>query len=276
MKVALAIQSNNKSKLQKQNISFGAGLTPKMMYEIQHADVLEISDKLAQKGILTDFKGNKVIAWCCDKTVDIFQQLNKGVPKGIYVEDFNSLNVDNPNMYGFCNLAPIALKKGSDEIVPSRTVFFNTLHNWDEIDSISDKNYLTRYSGTDFFLDIPSHEFCHVIQEDHLLDLYDGETLLEILQLIHSPNQIIEYQKKYGTQVSKICSYAKTNQLEAVACDLSKQIANSLDKSRLIPIKNPFARIPYQEDDLSLTQKLKTKINPLNGILRNFWNGKFD
>ena len=80
------------------------------MQEIQRADILEISSRLAKKGIPTDFKGNKIIAWCCDKTIEIFEQINQkfktnlSLPKGIFVENFQSLNVDTPNMYGFCNL----------------------------------------------------------------------------------------------------------------------------------------------------------------------------
>ena len=275
-------QNKNLQNSQKQKIVFGAGLTKKMVLEIQKTDVLEIADRLAQKGVPTDFKGNKILAWGSDKTVDIFQQLNNkfglriALPKGIYAEDFSSLNVDNPNLYGFCNLAPTKLKKGSDEIVPSRTIFFNTLHNWNKIDLIADKLYANKHLGTDFFLEIPFHEFFHVVHENHLLDLYDGEILLEKLQLVENPEQIAEYQKKYGPQVSKICHCAETSPLDAIACDLSRQIVNSIDKNNLTPNKNPFARIPYQEEDLSLFQKMQTKINPLKGTLRNFWNGKFE
>lgn len=253
-----------------------------MMQEIQHADVLEISNRLANKGIPTDFKGNKVIAWCCDKTVGYFEQLNEkfgtqlALPKGIYAEDFRNLNVDSSTMYGFCNLAPVELKKGSDEIIPSRVVFFNTLHNWNDINSISDTRYVKKHSGTDFFLDIFLHEFSHVAHEDRLLGEFDGATLLEMLESVKSPQQALSYKKKYGAQVSKVCRYASTDQLEAVACDLSKRMAKSIDKTTLSPTKNPFSKLPYQEEDLSLCQNLKTKIYPLNKILRNFWNGKFD
>ncbi len=52
--------------------------------------------------------------------------LKLALPKGIFVEDFKDLNVDNPSMYGFCNLAPTKLKKNSDEITPSRIIFFNS------------------------------------------------------------------------------------------------------------------------------------------------------
>lgn len=277
-------------------MNFGAGLTPKMMDEIQKADALEISDKLGQKGIPSDFKDNKVVAWGCAKTVEIFEQINKkygtnlALPRGIYVEDFEKLNIEDKNAVGFCNMAPTYLIKGSNDITPSRVIYFDTLNNkrekahpnkkwlydWNNINAISDYNFITGGSGTNFVLDVFIHEPSHVEHEEHLLDLYDGEVLLEMLKTVQSPAEVLRYQKKYGSQVSRICDYAMANPLEAVACDLSRQIVSSLDKNTLIPIKNPFARIPYQNQDLSLTQRIQARIQPLNSILRNFWNGKFD
>ncbi len=101
MKVIFSFQNNNYIKPQNSKINFGAGLTPKMMEEIQKTDVLEISKKFVQKGISTDFKGNKVIAWCCDKTVVILEELNNrfgqklALPSALEVENFERLNVGN-------------------------------------------------------------------------------------------------------------------------------------------------------------------------------------
>lgn len=282
MKAAFFGQSNNNISGKKPKIvAFGGGLTPKIMQEIHKTDVVAISSKLVQKGIPNDFKGDKVLAWCCDKTVDIFQQLNQrfglklALPQGIYVEDFRKLNVDNPQMYGFCNLAPFELRKGFSEDVPSRILFFNSLHKWEDIDSISDRRYKEKFASTDFFLDIPFHEFVHSAQEDRLLDLYDDEILLEKLLSLTDPKQIEMYQKKYGDKVSRISNYALNSPLDAVACDLSRRIANSINKVNLTPTKNPFAGSPYQ-DNVSSFQKLQLKLNPLNNILKKFWNGEFE
>lgn len=282
MKIVFSNQNNNCVKPQNKKVNFEAGLTPKMMQEIQHADVLDISKKLEAKSIPNDFNGNNGIAWYCNKTVEIFKQFNEhfginlSFPRGIFAIDFKYLKTDTPHAYGLCNLTPTTLIKGSNEIIPSRVVFFNTEHNWNAVDSISNARYAKRQSGTDFFLDIFFHEFSHVLHEDWLLELFDGETLLKMLELIKEPKQILAYQKKYGTQVSRICHYALTDPLEAVACDLSKRMAKSIDKETLVPIRNPLASVPYKEGDLSLYQKLQIKINPLNGILRNFRNGEFD
>lgn len=285
MKVAFSFQNNNVLQPQKPKMAFGAGLTQKMIQEIRQTDTLKISGKFAQKGIPTDFKGNKVIAWCCHKTAELIEQINNkfgtnlSLPRGIFVENFDDLKVDDSEMTGFCNLAPTKLHKNSDEIVPSRTVFFNALHDWRYIDSISDFRYATKQSGTDFFMDIFLHEFAHVLHEEHLLDLYDGETLLAKLQSAQKPSNITKYQQKYGSKVDKICNYAKTNPLEAIACDMPRVITNIFDKETLMPTRNPFIGTPYE--NLSFLQRVDIpnypdSERPLQEILRRFWIGKFD
>ena len=51
-------------------------MTNKMANEIQTADVFKISNNLAKKGIDSEFQGNKVIAWCSNKVVEIFENIN--------------------------------------------------------------------------------------------------------------------------------------------------------------------------------------------------------
>ena len=171
MNIIFLLQKNTSLNNRKQKLTFKAGLSAKFVQEIANVDTIEVSNRLAKKGIPTDFKGNKVIAWCSEKAIEIFQQLNEQfnlkltMPKGIYVEDFDNLNADT--IYGFCNLAPTKLKKNSNEIIPSRTVFFNTfettkkqcpseiqwLYDWNNVNEIADFNYSTKLSSTDHFLD---------------------------------------------------------------------------------------------------------------------------
>lgn len=282
MKVVLSLQNNNFSKPQKQKIAFEAGLTQKMIQEIRQTDTVQISRKFAQKGIPTDFKGNKVIAWCCYKTAELIEQANKrfgvnlALPRGIFVEDFDNLRVGDSEMTGFCNHAQAKLYKNSDAITPSRTIFFNSIHNWHNVDSMSDSRFATRHSGSDFFLDIFFHEFSHVLHDEHLLDLYDPQTVLAKLQFTQDPHNVAKFQAQYGATVSKVCNYAKTNPLETVACDLSRKLAQSLDKKALIPVQTPFLRVPYKNDELSFVESLEFKISPLKQALRRFWDGKFE
>lgn len=298
MKTAFIIL-NNQNKKQKTNVSFGAGLTAQMMSEIQSADVLEISNRFAKRGIPTDFKGNKVLAWCCDKTIEIFEHLNEkyklklALPKGIFVENFENLNVDDPKAISFCNLTPTRLRKDSKEIVLPTTLFFNTLehkrsnvppnhqwlYNWDYIDQISDFRSATKQTGTDFFLDTFLHESSHVVHEDWLLKKYGGKTVLKKILSAKDKNQIEEYQRKYGPKLSEICNYATAGPLEAVACDMPIRIVDALDRETLLPIKNPFIDTPYER--LSIWQRAdipaySDEERPLKEILRNIWNGKFD
>lgn len=286
MNVIFSFQKDNSQRLQKQKVNFGAGLTPQMIQEIQRADVLQISNRLAKKGIPTDFRDNKVLAWCSDKTVEIFQQLNErfdanlALPKGIYVEDFKKLNVDSQYLLGTCNLRPTFFRKGSNERTPSRTIFFNTMHNWNNINSMSDVNYAEKHFSTDLFLYPFLHEFSHVIHENRLLNKLGGKKLNKMLEDLNEESQIQKYRKLYNERVKQICNYAANTPLDAIACDLPKVIVNSLNKETLMPTKNPFIGTPYEEPSFLKKwlpqKKYSDQDRPLQEILRNFWNGKFD
>jgi len=302
LKVSFSFQNNNSLKSQKQNITFEAGLTPKMIQEIQQAEVLKISKKLAQKGIPTDFKDNKVIAWCSEKTIEILEQLNKkyklklALPKGVYLEDFANLNVDDSAATGFCNSTRTVIRKISNEETPPKTIFFNTfesikntlseknkyLYSWDsnDLDKAADTNYATKFMPTDHFLNPFLHELMtHVLHIENLQKKIGGKAIVEKIESFKDIEQIKKINDKYESKLSQICRYALTNPMEAVACDMTKVIADSLDKETLMPTRNPFVRTPYER--LSFWQRADipnypNEERPLKEILRNFWNGNFD
>lgn len=298
MKILFACQNNNSNQPPK--IVFGAGLTRVLEKEILNTDVLEISDRLAQKGIPTDFNGNPVIAWGSAKTIELFERLNKNyklklaLPKGIYAKDFRELNTDEPEAMGICNFFDTELIKGSKTRIPGQTVFFNTfetainntppehrwLLNWLNINRISDYLYQTKHLSTDHFLGVFIHEFTHNSHESNAFDkLGNWDMVLEKFRTVKESENIEEFKRKYGQKISQICEYALTNPLEAVACDFSKVVADSLDPQTLLPTRNPFIGTPYE--NLSFWQMVKIPNcsddeRPLQEILRRFWNGKFD
>lgn len=266
----------------KKDISFKAGLTRQMLQEIQNIDALTISNRLATKGIQTDFKGNKVVAWCCDKTIDIIQQFNKKfkaklpLPKGIYVEDFRNLN-DNPSAFGTCNLLPSYLRKNSDEIIPEKTLFFNSMINWDDVDKISDVNFAEKMFSSDFFLYPFLHEFSHVAHVDRLIKNFKGDKLVSKIELARKSELIKKLPQQVQDEMSLICDYALKNSLDTIACDLPPKIICSLDKNTLVPTKNLFIGTPYE--NLYFWQRKPKSLNKeqsLQEILRNFWDGNFD
>lgn len=272
-----------KIKLTTKNVSYKAALTPMLKIEIQQVDALEISNKLTKNNIQNDLRNNKVVAWCCDKTIQILQQINKKygqklpLPKGIYVEDFNNLDVEDPLIIGTCNLRPSRLRKNSTDRIPSRTIFFNSIHDWENIDSISDSQYAAKNFSTDFFLYPFLHEFVHVIHENYLLDKFGGEKLAQILEKANEADTLKAFRDKYGKTVSQICTYASNTPLDTIACDISKRIADSVDKETLMPTQNPFASTPYGKIPFwRKTPKYNGPNDSLNEILRNFWNGKFE
>lgn len=286
----------NEINHKKNRISFAAGLTSKIMQEIQCTNVVDTSNRLAKKGIPTDFKNNKVIAWCSEKVVDIIQQLNKqygtklALPKGIFVEDFTELAIDDSTITGFCNLLPAKFKKNSVEIISAQTIFFNSyksllsnasqgikdLYEWKNLNSIANWKYKTKVSSSPHFLYEFLHEFSHVSHEDRLLNKLGGKKLAKILEAFNETEQLQKYRDKYGQSVHQICNYAENTPLDAVACDMSRIIAGSLDKETLMPTKNPFCGTPYEKLYFwEKNSKNKDKDSKLWNTLRNFWNGKF-
>jgi len=271
-----------------------------MAREIQSADVLQISDNLAKQGIKTGFSNNKVIAWCCEKTANIFNDLNKRydlnleLPKGIFVEDFAKLNIDYEILPGFCTLAPIRLKANSSEITPEKTIFFNNFetaltkipedlkskYNWNKINTTATVNYQNKYKSTDNFLEPFFNEFFHIVHIQNLIKNHGEKSYQKYIQQALSENGLISYEKRYGSKVSAICDYAKANPLEAVACDITKRTVDVLDKETLLPKSNPFANSPYNGSYIhqaKIPSFLKQNKNKsLEELMNDFWNGKFD
>lgn len=272
------------------SISFKAGLTPKIMKDIQAVNPTEISQYLSNKEIVTNFQDNKIIAWCCAKVVEIIEYINNhynqklSLPKGIFVENFNNLKIPSTNIFGFCNLQPVKLYH-NNEVIPSRVLFFNSFKNkndshlnWNNLDTISDNRFLEKQSGTDYFLDIFLHEFFHASHEDRLINKLGSRKLAKLFKLLNDDKFIEEYPKKFGLKISQICDYALINPMEAVACDMSRITVNSLNKETLLPESNPFIGTPYEK--LSFWKRInipyyQLEEKPLIEILRDFWNGKF-
>jgi len=245
-------------------------------------------EKLAKKGIESNFKDNKVIVWCCNKTVEIFEELNKkyklklALPKGIFVEDFTKLDIDNKDMYGLCNWFPSRIIKDSSKVFPERTVFFNSfnkklsivsknnrwLYQWQNIDAITDKAYKSHFTSTDHFLNFFIHEFCHSAHNSHLLDIYPPEKLLYKLLRMTDEKFIQQYQEIYGKEISKISVHALCNPLEAISNDMTLKITNTLSESELLPTKNPFKNSLYPKSNIFSSIKL-IKSAPKDELTRN-------
>lgn len=291
--------SKNTSKQRTQVPTFGAGLTSKMMQEIQYADVLEISNRLTKKGIPSDFKDNKVLAWCCDKTVGIIEQLNKkynlklGLPKAIYVEDFYQIDPEIGYSPGFCNPLPGKVFKNSDRKEKPLCLFFNNfktakstvppkdvwLLDWDNINDIIDAQFKSKQTSSDFFLYPVLHEFSHVIHQSNFMKRLNKKELIARTSDAVSPGMLEVFSDKYGYKMSQICDYASTSPVEAVACDIPRLIIGALDKETLTPVENPFLGSSYEKIGFLKSLNMPVSIDsdrPLKDILRNFWNGNFD
>lgn len=280
--------------------TFSSGVTKAILKEIENTDTIVISDKLLRNGIKSDFDNNKTIAWCCNKVVEIISFINKKykmgfeLPQGVYVKDFEDLNVDDNKIRAFCNLRPFELYKGSKEVIPSRTLFFNNFetvkrnslpenrffYEWKNIDEISDMTYNIKHSPTDFFLDTFFHEFAHSIHESRLIKKLGAVEVSKKLDFIESVENTERYRKKYGDRIKQICKYALKDQMEAVACDMSKTISESLDKNTIRSNKHPFIDTAFEKLFFWQPKRIKIPVysdeeRPLTEIVRSFWNGDF-
>lgn len=271
------------------NLSFKAGLSKHMQREIAEADVKKISQEFIHKGIETNFKENKILAWCslqCLKIIDIMNKkygLKLGLPNGIFVEDFKELNVQDKNATGFLNFAPAKLYLGKDKITPEKTIFFNEFEEfnysrgnefWDKIDRIADENFDRHFSSTDFFLEPILHEFLHATHEENLIQKLSGKKLVKLLEETLTPSKLETFSAKYARMLEKICTYAAETPFEAVACDLSKRTIENIDKTTLLPQSNFISNSPYHK--LSLLKRLFVyeSESTLARTLRHFWEGK--
>lgn len=267
--------------------SFNGGLSKKLSSEILNTNVANVSQRLLKFNIVTDFNNNKTVAWCCQKVVELINELNQkyklnlSLPKGIFVENFDNLNIGDKTLYAFCNMQPTKLLKNSDTFVPSRILFFNSFNsdfflknnmffNWNNIDEIADLKFANKTAPTDYFLDIFFHEFAHVIHENHLINTLGSEIVAQKLQQIGFLQKSGVYKERYGEELSKICDYATINPLEAISCDLSRILSNEIDKNKLMYNTNPLKLSPYNNYYCEL---FNTK---LNNILRKFWKGEFE
>ena len=276
-------------KIQKyqNNISFNSGLTSRMKSEILHCDVNKISNELTKSGIISDFKGNKVIAWCMFKSLQIINNLNKNyhlnltLPRGIIVEDFNKLKISQKKAFGFCNVAPTKLYQ-EDIITPDKVIFFNSFGEntisgknpvWDNIEEVASEHYEKSITTTDFFLEIFLHELSHSFHLGNMLKKMDGEEYIKRLKRSFSPKFLEKFHLKYDKLLTPICDYAATNPMEAIACDAAGKIVKTLDKNNLTPNADFIIKSPYTP---KRTLNFFTKESPTDSILRKFWNGIFD
>lgn len=299
MKIARIKQQESKTK-KGRNISFTAGLTPAIRAEIHQVDIKMVSNRLAKYGIDSDFKDNKTVAWCCEKVVNIFQKINEygynlALPKGLFVEDFSNLNLPANKYRMFCNIAPARLKKGSDEVVPPQTIFFNNFETalksipaneqWfyklDSINEIADYEFANKVTSTDSFLYLPLHEFTHIVHKVRLLKKIGSGAFSKIFEQYNDNNRVKEYQTLLGAKTTQICESAVINPFETIACDIPRYIVKALDEKSLLPMRNPFINTPY--GNTSFWQLFRRKINvntdkdvQFDQLLNDFWNGKYN
>ncbi len=266
--------------------TFQAGLTSQMKREIAETVPKKVEKELKRLNIPSDFRDNKFLAWASIRCVELINafnhmyNLNLGLPKGIFVEDFELIESPDKYAMGCCNLLPSKIYKNSDKVVSEKTIFFNVSEKygindlWKNIDTQADYMFHYGLSATDFYLEPVLHEFDHVIHLDNMLKFLSDKkfvkTIFDIIEKHKFPSFI-----KNLTLFGDICMRAQSDPLEAVAYDLSRRKITSIDKDTLFPKVNFINRSPY-EDKSFMQRILDREPNKLNKLLSRYWRGKID
>lgn len=265
-------------------INFQAGFTKQLKTEALSCNINKISKEFAKQGIPTDFKNNRIAAWCSVKCFEIIQYLNKtynlnlGLPKGIYVEDFSKLRVADKEADAFCNLAPTNLYLDNDKIMPENAIYINQYKEadyrggnnfWENIDFLANSDFANKYTPTDSFLYIFMHEFSHVIHNTNMINKLGGENYLKTVLKTFEPDFLQEFPQKYGEILSHLNYYATTHPLDTIACDLAKRLTDGINTSHFIPQNNLLENTPY------LRKKPFAKEDVFDQTIRRFFNGNF-
>lgn len=278
MKTSLDSATNNRFNKPNTKLSFGYGWNSRVAEGIKCCNVSQITEDMAKKGIIADFAGNKVVAWCSNQSVKIFETLNQrfglqlDLPKRIFVTDFAKLKINKLNDCGACNWYPARLAPGSKEIFPERTVLFNSFesklqtlpqnlrwkYGWDNIDSTSERLYRSRTSSSSHFLAPSLHEFVHSAHNSNWFKKLGPQETLERLKILKSNDYLAKFNAKYGAELSHLSESASKNPLEAAADNMSGKIIASLDASSLLPATNPF----------------NANSHPSDKIIKRIWDGE--
>ena len=265
---------------------FSAGLTRNMETQISSCNPQKIESLLMQRNIKANFDNNKVVAWSVQQCISILDNLNDKfklnlwLPREIYLEDFEKLNIKNSrNATGFCNFLRQKLYKGSDTLTDGLSIFFNKNIPWKYIDEISDHQYSQKDAPTDFFLDVIFHDFMHIIHEGNMLNKVGADKMMDFLIKASDTSNISKFQTKYMSELKKICNYATTNPVDAVACDLNKVISSNIDRNNLTIDTNPFINTPYEQIPLikkmmPISSVKMSHNDQLFNIKRKIFNGE--
>lgn len=283
----MKIQNNTYS------LNFSAGMTSKIKNEISSCDIMEISREFKKHNIATDFKDNKVVAWCSYKTYQLYQDLvkklnlNLSMPNQILVEDFDNLIYEgkNKNSAAVFIAEPIQIYKNSDKTCIGKTIIFNAFQDrerygynsyWDNLDKHANKNYSQKFVPTDFFMDDFIHEFAHNLHHENMKKGKTSEEYINLINNSFSDKNRNVFENQYKQLIkSKLGSYASNSFIEAIGCDLTQRIVQNIDGDNLV-LKNSICKNnPYKEMS-SFSERMFMKFaNKYDKMIRRFWNGEY-
>jgi len=225
--------------------------------EMMMTNVDATEKRLAQMGIDATFNTNnvltnKILAYCVEKTAQIYQQLGLALPKKI--DTLPPEEMEGATAWcnwGTCNVA--------GKVFPIRSIAINEnipvgemLREWKDLDEVQADSYRKRHNSARHFLDTFVHEFAHNAHYDNLFAKYGcPEHTEEYTYRPETDNLFREIKATKNPFANlireKISTYGATSFFEAAAEDLTREILNpdNIDymslklKSNPLPARNP-------------------------------------
>jgi hypothetical protein len=156
------------------SISFGVGLR-QVEALIKNTDVKQVSNHIRNLGIEAEFANNSIVAACSGLTLNIFMKLGLKLPTGIFVAPFSKIPGANmsSDVLGFClpdtsQFCTNGLETLFKRRFNTRSVFFNSDVDWNNIDMIMNFARIRKQLSTSHFLQPFIHECSHNAHIDHI------------------------------------------------------------------------------------------------------------
>lgn len=226
---------------------FSGGLTFSHKLKVKRLNLRAIEDKLANKGVLTDFNNNKFFAFMVDNAISICEKLDLKLPPKITLYDFtqNDKALGYTYLYNMTEQGRRMQRFGCDF---NNNVFKESPDFIDEF-----CNFRLGNHGSNHFLNIIFHECIHSDFFKRIQHKYNksGQSVGDIVNT-YKKIDLTPFKEEIENKIGK---YATTDIFELHAVYWAKKICDSLGED-LHPKYNPF-----NTKESQLSQNLKTLIH---------------
>lgn len=252
------INNNYQSKPNINKINFKGGLNDNFVTYVKNIDVKRVEQNLRRWGVKADFKGNKIVAACSEKTAQFFREsgLFQLFPTKISLEDLNE------DRLGQCYTRTREINFNSKYFGMTNKSVEEQLN---EISSRQDYGKLTQFKSSDNFLHTFIHEFAHSIHFANLTDKYQWNKTQEIIAIMD------QIPLKSNSIIRGESGYATTNPCEFVAENIARRFNLAINPNLELDY-NPMS-VFKDSRELSTSEQLTRDRTIRYRLFNAAWNG---